>query len=79
MNRSQLPNSSRLNPSQKPLDDAVRYAVSGRVKFPYWGVLNYADSLCIKISPIFYIANPNPNPTGPTTAQYGNDPTGRYS
>ena len=26
-----------------------------RVKFPYWGVLNYADSLCIKISPIFYI------------------------
>ena len=23
------------------------------VKFPYWGVLNYADSLCIKISPIF--------------------------
>ena len=37
------------------------------VKFPYWGVLHYADSLCIKISPIYYIANPNPNLTGPST------------
>ena len=44
------------------------------VKFPYWGVLNYADSLCLKISPIFYIANPNPNPEGPSTPQYGNYP-----
>ena len=43
-----------------------------RVKFLYWGVLNYADSLCIKISPIFNIANPNPNPAGPDTPQYGN-------
>ena len=31
------------------------------------GRLNYANSLCIKISPIFYIANPNPNPAGPST------------
>ena len=42
------------------------------VKFPYWGVLNYADSLCIKLSAIFYIVNPNPNPAGPSTPQYGN-------
>ena len=28
-----------------------------------------------KISPIFYIlANPNPNPAGPNTPQYGNYP-----
>ena len=44
------------------------------VKFPYWGALNYADSLCIKISPIFYMANPNPNPTGTGTPQYRNYP-----
>ena len=44
------------------------------VKFPYWGVLNHVDTLCIKISPILYIANPNPNPTGPSTPQYGNYP-----
>ena len=31
------------------------------VKFPYWGILNYAGSLCIKILPIFCIAYPNPN------------------
>ena len=43
------------------------------VKFPYWGVFNYADSLWINISPIFYIANANPNPAGPSTPQYGND------
>ena len=41
-------------------------------KFPYWGVLNYVNSLCIRVSPILYIANPNPNPTGPSTTQYGN-------
>ena len=29
---------------------------------------------CIKISPIFYIANANPNPTGPSTPHYGNYP-----
>ena len=45
-----------------------------QVKFPYWGVLNYVDSLCIKISPIFYIANANPNPAEPSTPQYGNYP-----
>ena len=45
-----------------------------RVTFPHWGVLNYTDSLCTKISPIFYIANFNPNPTGHSTPQYGNDP-----
>lgn len=43
------------------------------VKFPYWGELNYADSLCKKISPIFYMAN-NPNPTGHGTPQNGNFP-----
>ena len=32
-------------------------------KFLYRGILNYADSLCIKASPIFYIANRNPNQT----------------
>ena len=53
----------------EPLSEKKR-----RVKFPYWGVLNNADSLCIKISPIFYIANPNPNPAGPSTLQYGNYP-----
>ena len=43
------------------------------VKFPYCGVLTlYGDSLCIKISPIFYIANSNPNQTGPSTLQCGN-------
>ena len=42
------------------------------VKLPCWGVLNHADSLCIKISPIFYIAYPNP--TAPSTPQYGNYP-----
>ena len=31
-------------------------------------------SLCLKILPILYIANPNPNPTGPSTPQYGNYP-----
>ena len=40
--------------------------MSQTVKFPYWGVLNYADSLWIKISPIFYIANPKPNPSQTT-------------
>ena len=44
------------------------------VKCPYWGVLNYADNLWIKISPIFYIANANPNPAGPCTPQHGNYP-----
>ena len=48
------------------------------VKFPYWGVLNYADNLCINISPIFYIANPKPNPTGLSTPQYGNYPRKLY-
>ena len=33
-----------------------------------------ADSLCTKISPIFYIANPNPSPAGPNTPQYENYP-----
>ena len=41
-----------------------------QVRFSYWGVLN----LCIKISPIFYIANANPNPAGPRTPKYGNYP-----
>ena len=44
------------------------------VKFLYWGILNYADSLCIKISPILYIGNPNPNLTGPSMPQYGSYP-----
>ena len=44
------------------------------VKISYWCVLNYADSLCIKISPIFYIAQANPNPAGPSMPQYGNYP-----
>ena len=44
------------------------------VKFPYWGVLNYANNLCIKISPIFYMANPNPNPTGASKPQCRNYP-----
>ena len=43
-------------------------------KFPYWGLFNYSDSLYIKISPIFYIANPNRDPTGPSTPQYENYP-----
>ena len=39
-------------------------------KFLYWGILNYADSLCIlKISPIFYIANANPYLTGSSMPQ----------
>ena len=37
-------------------------------------VLHYANSLYIKISPIFFIANPNPNTTGPSMPQYGNYP-----
>ena len=49
-------------------------ALENRVKFPYWGVLNYADSLCIKVSPIFYIANAKPTPVGANTPQYGNYP-----
>ena len=44
------------------------------VKFLYWGIFNYADNLCIKILSIFYIANPNPNPAGPSMPQYGNYP-----
>ena len=32
------------------------------------------DSLCTKISPIFYIANANHNPAGPSTPQYGSYP-----
>ena len=50
----------------------LTHAAGPRVKFPYWGILNYAEILCIKISPIFYIINPNPNSTGPSTPQYGN-------
>ena len=45
------------------------------VKFPHWGILNYSDSLCIKVSTSFYIASPNPNPTAPSTPQYGNRAT----
>ena len=48
------------------------FRILERVKFPYWDVLNYEDSLCIKILVIFYIVNPNPNLTGPSTPQYGN-------
>ena len=46
------------------------------VKLLYWIVLTYADrdSLCIKISPIFYIANPNLNSAGTSTSQFGNYP-----
>ena len=44
------------------------------VKFPFWGILDYADSLSKKISPIFYTANANPNPAGPSMPQYGNYP-----
>ena len=35
---------------------------------------NYANSLCIRISPIFFMANPNPNPAGPSMPQYRNYP-----
>ena len=44
------------------------------VKFPYWSVLNYADSLCIKISLIFYMTNLNANLTGLTMPHYGSYP-----
>ena len=55
-------------------DENAELLVTKEVKFRYWGVLNCADSLCIKISPIFCTANANLNPTGPSTPQYRNYP-----
>ena len=44
----------------------LTHAAGPRVKFPYWCILNYAESLRIKNSPILYIANANPNPCSRT-------------